>query len=192
MFVISPDVRADNARAALALPGSRTTSARGRGTVLHNLVVPAGPRWLPMSAGDPRSGREERRPVSPVRRRSCAGRARPISNTGSAMRSSISMRQDDSERPKTPHPAGALFPLRPLAALDRFDEATAVAGRGHRRRTTRPAELGAASFEIWRGLQALQAGRSPMGRRARGPVRAQRCAAGRRIIDAAGVGALGV
>jgi DNA-binding CsgD family transcriptional regulator len=194
MFVLPPDVRIENARAALALSGlSDDLRAWLEAVVLHNLVVggyiDAATAAAPGigAAVEGSSSREARYALDLA----LGGLAYQQHRFDDAL-----AHLDASARRGTTEDVRArlaeYFRLWPLAALDRFDEATAVTDAGIASAQRDRQNWALRIFETWRGLQALQAGRLPDAAAAlegRFELRDAPQIGG--IIDAAGVGALG-
>jgi DNA-binding CsgD family transcriptional regulator len=163
MFVISPDVRADTARAALALPDlPNDLRAWLEAVVFHNLVV----------AGRTNTAADAAQAVRAVIEQSTSREARFAVDLAQAGLEYQQYRFDDALK----HLDAAVrlgttedvrirlaeyFRVWPLAALDRFDEATAVTDAGIVGAQRDRQNWALRSFETWRGLQALQAGRLP-------------------------------
>ena len=163
MFGLSPDVRADNARYALTLPGlSADQRAWPAALLLHNLAV----------AG---RGDEAVRAVSGLSELVHASDSRDALfgfELGHAALDyqlfdfeSALGRLDLADRIGTSANVSQrlahYFRCWPLAALDRFDEARAVADAGIASATRDRQNWALHIFETWRGLQELQAGRLP-------------------------------
>jgi DNA-binding CsgD family transcriptional regulator len=163
MFGLSPDVRADNARYALTLPGlSADQRAWPAALLLHNLAV----------AG---RGDEAARAVSGLSELVHASDSRDALfgfELGHAALDyqlfdfeSALGRLDLADRIGTSANVSQrlahYFRCWPLAALDRFDEARAVADAGIASATRDRQNWALHIFETWRGLQELQAGRLP-------------------------------
>jgi DNA-binding CsgD family transcriptional regulator/tetratricopeptide (TPR) repeat protein len=163
MFSLSPDVRADNARYALTLPGlSADQRAWPAALLLHNLAV----------AG---RGDEAVRAVSGLSELVHASDSRDALfgfELGHAALDyqlfdfeSALGRLDLADRIGTSANVSQrlahYFRCWPLAALDRFDEARAVADAGIASATRDRQNWALHIFETWRGLQELQAGRLP-------------------------------
>ena len=194
MFVISPDVRVDNARAALALPGLQNDlRAWLEAIVLHNLVV-AGRTEAAADAApairaavDESTSREARFAVDLAQ----AGLAYQQFRFGDALAhldaaTRIGTTEDVRAR------LASYFRCWPLAALDRFDEASAVADAGIADAQRDRQNWALRSFETWRGLQALQGGRLADAAVAlEGRIEPHDAPMIVGIIDAAGLGALG-
>ncbi|MDT4976037.1 MAG: hypothetical protein QOG98_1795 [Pseudonocardiales bacterium] len=194
MFVISPDVRADNARAALALPElPNDLRAWLEALVLHNLVV-AGRTELAADAEpairaavEKSTSREAQFAVDLAQ----AGLAYQQCRFGNALEHlDAAVRLGTTEDVRTR--LADYFRCWPVAALDRFDEATAVADAGIAGAQRDRQNWALRSFETWRGLQALQAGRlSGAAVALEGRFEPGDAPLIVGIIDAAGVGALG-
>jgi DNA-binding CsgD family transcriptional regulator len=194
MFVISPDVRADNARAALALPElPNDLRAWLEALVLHNLVV-AGRTELAADAApsiraavEDSTSREARFAVDLAQ----AGLAYQQYRFGDALAhldSATRLGTSEDVRTRLAH----YFRCWPLAGLDRVDEATAVADAGIAGAQRDRQNWALRIFETWRGLQALQAGRLPDAAVAlEGRFEPSDAPLIVGSIDAAGVGALG-
>ncbi|HEX3488815.1 MAG TPA: LuxR C-terminal-related transcriptional regulator [Streptosporangiaceae bacterium] len=194
MFSLSPDVRADNARDALALPGlPADLRAWLAALLLHNLVVggrgdEAG-RAVPdlaalVGAGDSREARFAFELAH-------AGLDYQLFDFESALR-----RLDAADRVGTSANVSQrlahYFRCWPLAALDRFDEARAAAAAGIASATQDRQNWALHIFETWHGLQELQAGRLPEAAAAlEGRFSADEADRVLGVIDAANVAALG-
>lgn len=160
MFVLSPDVRAENAKQALALPGlSDELRAWLETIVLHNLVV---------------AGRsEDTQNLAPIAHKTAesstsreAKFAAELATAGLDYQQfrfeSALERLDAASRIGTSEDTRArlahYFRGWPLAALDRFDAARTVAADGiaaaHRDRQNWALHI----FETWAGLLSLQSG----------------------------------
>jgi DNA-binding CsgD family transcriptional regulator len=163
MFSLSPDVRADNARYALTLPGlSADLRAWPAALLLHNLAV----------AG---RGDEAVRAVSGLSEIVQASDSRDARFGFELGHSAVDYqlfefesalgRLDLADRIGTSANVSQrlahYFRCWPLAALDRFDEARAVADAGIASATRDRQNWALHIFETWRGLQELQAGRLP-------------------------------
>ena len=163
MFSLSPDVRADNARYALSLPGlSADLRAWPAALLLHNLAVAGrGDEAIRAVSGlseivhasdsrDARFGFELGHAALDYQLfdfESALGRLDLADRIGTS--ANVSQRLAD------------YFRCWPLAALDRFDEARAVADAGIASATRDRQNWALHIFETWRGLQELQAGRLP-------------------------------
>ncbi len=194
MFSLSPDVRADNARYALTLPGlSADQRAWPAALLLHNLAV----------AG---RGDEAVRAVSGLSELVHASDSRDARfgfELGHAALDyqlfdfeSALGRLDVADRIGTSANVSQrlahYFRCWPLAALDRFDEARAVADGGIASATRDRQNWALHIFETWRGLQELQAGRLPDAAVAlEGRFSVDEAGGVLGIIDAANVAALG-
>ncbi|MGD0377543.1 MAG: AAA family ATPase [Streptosporangiaceae bacterium] len=163
MFSLSPDVRADNARHALTLPGlSADLRAWPAALLLHNLAVAGrGDEAIRAVSG-----------LSEIVQASDSRDARFGFELGHAALDyqlfdfeSALGRLDLADRIGTSanvsHRLAHYFRCWPLAALDRFDEARAVADAGIASATRDRQNWALHIFETWRGLQELQAGRLP-------------------------------
>jgi DNA-binding CsgD family transcriptional regulator len=163
MFSLSPDVRADNARQALALPGLPVDlRAWLASLVLHNLVVAGrsdeAVRAVPdLSAAVHASDSREAQFAFELAH---AGLDYQLFDVESALR-----RLDAADRIGTSANVSQrlahYFRCWPLAALDRFDEALAVTEAGIASATQDRQNWALHIFETWKGLQGLQAGRLP-------------------------------
>jgi DNA-binding CsgD family transcriptional regulator len=194
MFGISPDVRADNAQAALALPElPNDLRAWLEALVLHNLMV-AGRTEAAADAApairasiEQSTSREARFAVDLAG----AGLAYQQCRFGDALAhldAAVRLGTTEDVRLRLAH----YFRCWPLAALDRFDEATAVADAGIADAQRDRQNWALRSFETWRGLQALQAGRladAAVALEGRFEPGDASLIVG--VIDAAGVGGLG-
>jgi DNA-binding CsgD family transcriptional regulator len=194
MFSLSPDVRADNAGQGLALAGlSADLRAWLAALRLHNLVV-AGHKDEALSAA---SGLSALVSASD----SCEAQfALQLAHAGldyqrfdfeSALR-----RLDAGDRIGTSANVSQrlahYFRCWPLAALDRFGEARAVADAGAASATEDRQNWALHIFETWRGLQELQAGRLPEAAAAlEGRFSVDEADRILGVIDAANVAALG-
>jgi DNA-binding CsgD family transcriptional regulator len=163
MFALSPDVRADASRQALALPGlPKSLRARHMARLIYNLLV----------AGRPREARamlpEARAEVSASGDAGAAftlelaeggleyvdGRLlRSLELVESAMRLGLGTGDDASERMAAQWRCGA------LAVLDRTHEALEVAADGATAAVRDRQEWAVHVFETWRGRELLQMGR---------------------------------
>ncbi|MDT4893069.1 MAG: hypothetical protein QOE97_2104 [Pseudonocardiales bacterium] len=161
MFVISPDVRADNARAALALPElPNDLRAWLEALVLHNLVVAGRTEAAADAASAIRAAVEQStsREAQFAVDLAQAGLAYQQYRFEDAMKhldTAARLGTTENVRTRLAH----YFRCWPLAALDRFDEATAVADAGIADAQRDRQNWALRSFETWRGIQALQAGR---------------------------------
>jgi DNA-binding CsgD family transcriptional regulator len=194
MFVLSPDVRADNAREALALPSlPHDLRAWLEALVFHNLVV-AG-----RTAGAIDAQAHVREAVETSHSRD-ARFAFELASGGleyqlygfeaAVDHLDVARRTGTSEDVRVR--LAQFFRCWPLAALDRHDEALNRAVEGieeaHRDRQNWAVHI----FEIWRGLQALHTGRltdAALALDGRFNPADARLVVG--VIDAAGVAALG-
>jgi DNA-binding CsgD family transcriptional regulator len=194
MFSLSPDVRADSARHALALSGLPTDlRAWLAALLLHNLVVGGrageAARAVPdlsalVGAGDSpeaqfayelaRAGLDYQQLdfESALRRLDAADRVGTSANVSQRL--------------------AHYFRAWPLTALDRFDEARAVSDAGIASATRDRQNWALHIFETCRGLQELQAGRLPDAATAlEGRFSVDEAGGVLGLIDAANVAALG-
>jgi DNA-binding CsgD family transcriptional regulator len=194
MFVISPDVRADNARAALALPElPHDLRAWLEALVLHNLVVAgrtavAADAAPAIRAAVEQSTSREARFALDLAQAGLAYQQYRFGNALEHLDAAARLGTTEDVRTRLAH----YFRCWPLVALDRFDEATAVADAGIADAQRDRQNWALRIFETWRGLQALQAGRLPdAGVALEGRFEPNDASLIVGIIDAAGVGALG-
>jgi DNA-binding CsgD family transcriptional regulator len=161
MFVISPDVRADSARAALALPElPNDLRAWLEALVLHSLMV-AGRTEAAVDAApairarvDRSTSREARFCVDVA----AAGLAYQECRFNDALQhldTALRLGTTEDVRIRLAH----YFRCWPLAALDRFEELNRVADAGIAGAQRDRQHWAVHSFDTWRGLQALQHGR---------------------------------
>jgi DNA-binding CsgD family transcriptional regulator len=194
MFSLSPDVRADNARQGLALAGlSADLRAWLAALLLHNLVV-AGHKDEALSAV---SGLSALVSASD----SCEAQfAFQLAHAGLDYQlldfESAVGRLDAGDRIGTSANVSQrladYFRCWPLAALDQFGEARAVADAGVASATQDRQNWALHIFETWRGLQELQAGRLPEAAAAlEGRFSVDEADRVLGVIDAANVAALG-
>ena len=194
MFGISPDVRVDNARAALALPElPNDLRAWLQALVLHNLVVAgrtdsaADAALTIRAAVEESTSREARFAVDLAQ----AGLAYQQYRFGDALvhlEAATRLGTTEDVRARL----ASYYRCWPLAALDRFDEASGVADAGAAAAQRDRQNWALRNFETWRGLQALQAGRladAALALEGRFEPHDAPLIVG--IIDAAGLGALG-
>jgi DNA-binding CsgD family transcriptional regulator len=194
MFSLSPDVRADNARQGLALSGlSADLRAWLAALLLHNLVV-AGHRDEALSTVSELSAlvsASESCEAQFAFQLAHAGLDYQLLDFESALG-----RLDAGDRIGTSANVSQrladYFRCWPLAALDRFGEARAVADAGVASATQDRQNWALHIFETWRGLQELQAGRLPEAAAAlEGRFSVDEADRVLGVIDAANVGALG-
>jgi DNA-binding CsgD family transcriptional regulator len=194
MFSLSPDVRADNARQGLALAGlSADLRAWLAALLLHNLVV-AGHKDEALSGVSGLSALVSASDSCEAQfafQLAHAGLDYQLLDFESALR-----RLDAGDRIGTSanvsQQLADYFRCWPLAALDRFGEARAVADAGVASATQDRQNWALHIFETWRGLQELQAGRLPEGAAAlEGRFSVDEADRVLGVIDAANVAALG-
>jgi DNA-binding CsgD family transcriptional regulator/tetratricopeptide (TPR) repeat protein len=194
MFGLSPDVRVDNARQALVLPDlPADLRAWLDSVVLHNLVVAGRTEQARNVAPQARTAAEASTSVEArfAVELAQAGLDYQMFRFQSALDrldAAAQLRTTEDVRARLAH----YFRCWILVALDRFDEALAVADNGMVRAQRDRQSWALHIFETWKGLQALQTGRladaAPMleGRFSRSDAH---LIVG--IIDAASVGGLG-
>jgi DNA-binding CsgD family transcriptional regulator len=163
IFDLSPDVRADNARAALALPGlSADTRALLWASLFHNLVVAGRTEeaiGLLPRARDAVPGDRQRIGWFTVELARSALQYQTSDVNGAleilaAARRDWLPRQDDA-RERMADTFRASF----LVALDRFDEAFHVADSGLAAAQKDRQNWALRMFETWKGRQLLHSGR---------------------------------
>jgi DNA-binding CsgD family transcriptional regulator len=161
MFVLSPDIRAENARQALALPGlPDDLRAWLEALVFHNLLV----------AGRTAAAAEVLDRVRDTVQAQASGEgqfALQLAWAGyeyqlfgfesSLEHLDVGARTHTSEDVRTR--LAAFFRCWPLAALDRFDEASEYANEGARAAQRDRQNWALHIFETWKGLQAVHTGR---------------------------------
>ncbi|MGW6199146.1 helix-turn-helix transcriptional regulator [Kribbella sp. NPDC055110] len=163
MFVLSPDVRVENSRQALALPRlSEDLRAWLRSMELHNLVV--GGRKaeaVELAVGTQSAVRASasKEAKFAVELAMAGLEYQQFRFTDSLSRLDAAFEDGTSEdvRDRLAH----YYRGWPLAALDRFDEARAVADDGIRAARRDRQNWALYIFESWKGLVHLQAGRLP-------------------------------
>jgi DNA-binding CsgD family transcriptional regulator len=163
IFDLSSDVRADNARAALALPGlSADTRAVLWASLFHNLVVAGrtdeATGLLPKARDAVTHSRQRVGWFTLELARSALQYQMSDFNGGleilaAAQRHGLPGRDDARERMADNYRAGF------LAALDRFDEAFHVADNGVAAAQRDRQNWALRMFETWKGRQLLQSGR---------------------------------
>ena len=161
MFDLAADTRADNARAALALPGvPADPRAWLAGLLFHNLVV-AGRTDDALDAVDELRGIVEAGAAREGRfafELAHAGLDYQLFRFDSALRhldagARIGTSADVSKR------LAGYFRCWPLLALDAFEDADAAADEGIAAATRDRQNWALHIFETWKGLQALETGR---------------------------------
>lgn len=161
MFVLSPDVRAESARQALALPGlPEDLRAWLEALVFHNLVVAGRTAAAEEVLGHVRE-RVEKYGVREGRfafELASSGYEYQLFGFEAALE-----HLDVADRTHTSEDVRArlasFFRSWPLAALDRFDEASACVDEGIRASQRDRQSWALQIFETWKGLQALYTGR---------------------------------
>jgi len=161
MFSLSPDVRADNARQALELPGvSAEIRAWLESLVFHNLVVagrtePAAAMLDGVRANVDARGQREARYALQL---AWGGLEYQQLGFEQALHHlDLAAQEGTSEDVRIR--LADFFRCWPLAALDRFDDAQRCADQGITAAQRDRQHWALHIFEIWKGLQALQSGR---------------------------------
>ncbi|HLY33309.1 MAG TPA: AAA family ATPase [Jatrophihabitantaceae bacterium] len=194
MFVLSPDVRADNARAALDLDGvPADIRAWLQALVLHNLVVAGRTADATAVAPSVRSAvdqdtRREARFALLLAESGLSYQLLDFARALSHLDAATHRGTSEDVRARLEH----YFRCWVLEALDRFDDARAIANAGISASQRDHQGWALRIFEAGRGIRELQAGRLPDAATALEgqfePANAQSVVG---IIDAATVGALG-
>ena len=163
MFDLAADVRADNARTALALPDvPADTRSWLAALVFHNLVT-AGRTSTALSAVDELRGIVEASDATAREGRFAFELAHAGLDYQLFRFESVLRRLDAGARIGTSADVGkrlaGYFRCWPLLALDRFEDARAAADEGIAAATRDRQNWALHIFETWKGLQALETGR---------------------------------
>jgi DNA-binding NarL/FixJ family response regulator len=161
MFVLSPDVRVDNARQALALPDlPADLRAWLEGLVLHNLVV-AGRTAAAMEIADhveavvAASSSSDPRFSFDLARAGLDYQLGQFKTAVERLDHASQVGTSENVRARLAH----YFRCWPLVALDRFDKASEVAAAGVADSQRHRQNWALQIFETWQGVQALLVGR---------------------------------
>jgi DNA-binding CsgD family transcriptional regulator len=161
MFVLSPDVRADNARQALGLPGlPLDLRAWLESVVLHNLVVAGRTDEAQLIAAEVGEAAEAStsREARYAAELALGGLDYQLFRFGSALErleAAAQIGTSEDVRQRLAH----YFRCWPLVALDRFEDARRVAEAGIAAAQRDRQNWALRIFETWKGLQGLETGR---------------------------------
>ncbi len=160
MFAISPDVRAENARAALALPDLPADQrAWLEALVLHNLVVAGRSDRAEAAASATRatveaSASREARFALELAAAGLAYQRYRFDDALAHLDVAVQVGTTEDVRTRLAH----YFRCWPLAAVDRLEEAGAAADTGVTEAQRDRQHWALRIFETWRGVQGLQTG----------------------------------